>query len=199
MILIYAETAPLRCRAGPSKPPSRLRDWFWMTATLNFKIVVGSVCCQQYHPLWWSELCQAGEHLSRQGPGHTSAEPPCCRNLTACRRTRYLSPFLLTPSARQGGGGDSHYGQLRRHRGALGLTQGWRGAISEMPSLGPPQQLMPKSHRHPQGPFLTTDSVLKVPITTISTHLKSFGSDCSSSFPHPGESGSPWCLSGKSQ
>lgn len=200
MILIYAVKAPLHCRAGPSKLPLRLRAWFWMTATLNFKIVVHSVCCQQYHLLWCWELCQAEEHLSRQGPGLTSAEPPCCRHLPSMQEDQMPLSFFSYPCSQTGW---SRWltpwpaSKPQRHPGAdMGMT---RGHGPEMPSLGPSQVLMPQPHRHPHGPFLTTDSVLRASITTVSTHLKSVGSGCSPSFPHPGASGSPWCLSWRSQ
>lgn len=103
MILIYAVKAPLHYRAGPSTPPLRLIAWFWMTASPYFKIVVRSVCCQQYPLLWCSELCQSVEHLSRQGPGLSSAEPPCCRHLSACRKIRCLSPFFSCTFSQTGG------------------------------------------------------------------------------------------------
>lgn len=83
----------------------------------------------------------------------------------------------------------------QRHPGAD--TGRW-GDMSEMPPLGPAQVLMPQSHRHHQGPFLTTDSVLRAPITiiTFSTHLKSI-------VPPPSHTQEnqvlPWCLSWKSR
>lgn len=116
----------------------------------------------QCHLLQRPERSWAGDRLSRQRLGCTSAEPPRCRHLPNVQEDREPLSLCSYP-----------FGQTRwprwltpwpvaeplMHPGAGTRMRG--GHCPELPPLGPPQVLTPWSHMHPHGPFLTTDALFR--------------------------------------
>lgn len=199
MILLYAVKAPLHCRTGPSKPPLRLRAGFWMTATLNFEIVVHSVCCSSVTSCGVQSCANLGSTFPGRDQGSPVQSLPVAGSMEEAEMplsflsypfsqtgwSQWLTPWpALKPQKHPG----ADTGMMRGHLwdAISGATTGPNATSTQAPS-------------RPISGSGQTDSVLRAPTATIPTHLKSVGSDGFLSLPHPGESGSPWCLSWKSQ
>lgn len=176
MILSYAVKAPLHCRAGPIKPPLRLKpdsdsnSQFQNSASQCLLPAVSPPVVFRAVPSW--------DHLSRQGPGLTNAvsllqASPSMQEVqmplsffwypfSQTGRLWWLTPW---PALKPQGCPGADVGMTRGHLwdAISGATTAPNTTITQAPSR----------------PIFDCTLSFRVPITAISTHFKSVGSDCS--------------------